>query len=103
MLLLSLAQSHDDASCRTAIAAATDVRPSNGRCFIVDESGEIIDVCNTDPALGSHPRGKLVANESAVPGDRHIDGVFWRRNAVASTSITAVASTARLAIADPTI
>jgi hypothetical protein len=81
MLPLPLARPHDDASCRAAIAAATGVTPPSGRCCIVDESGDIIDVCNADPALDSHPRGKIVASECAGPGDRYIGGAFLRQGA----------------------
>jgi hypothetical protein len=79
MLLLPLARPYDDASCRAAIASATGVTPPSGRCCIVNESGDIIDVCNADPALDSHPRGKIVASECAGPGDRYIGGAFLRR------------------------
>ncbi len=79
MLLLPLARPYDDASCRAAIASATGVTPPSGRCCIVNESGDIIDVCNADPALDSRPRGKIVASECAGPGDRYIGGAFLRR------------------------
>jgi hypothetical protein len=81
MLLLPLARPYDDASCRAAIASATGVTPPSGRCCIVNESGDIIDVCNADPALDSDPRGKIVASEYAGPGDRYIGGAFLRRGA----------------------
>ena len=81
MLLLPLARPYDDASCRAAIATATGVTPPGGRCCIVNESGDIIDVCNADPALDSHPRGKIVASECAGPGDRYIGGAFLRQGA----------------------
>ena len=81
MLLLPLARPYDDASCRAAIASATGVTPPSGRCCIVNESGDIIDVCNADPALDSHPRGKIVASECAGPGDRYLGGAFLRQGA----------------------
>ncbi len=81
MLLLSLSRPYDDASCRAAIAAATGVTPPSGRCCIVDGSGDIIGVCNADPALDSHPRGKLVADECAGAGDRYIRGAFLLQEA----------------------
>jgi hypothetical protein len=101
VLLLSLAVPHDDASCRAAIAAATGVRPPSGRCCIVDDAGDIIDVCNADPALDLHPGGKLIASENAGMGDRYTGGIFLRQYAVASTSTSAVPSTAWLPIANP--
>jgi hypothetical protein len=84
MLLLPLSRPYDDASCRAAIAAATGVAPPSGRCCVVDESGNIIGVCNADPALDSHPRGKIVASECARPGDRYISGAFLRQYAGAA-------------------
>jgi hypothetical protein len=84
MLLVPLARPFDDASCRAAIEAATGIAPPSGRCCIVDESGDIIEVCNADPALDSHPRGKIVASECARPGDRYVGGAFLRRYAAAA-------------------
>jgi hypothetical protein len=103
MLLLPLARPYDDASCRVAIAAATGVTPPSGRCCIVDESGDIIDVCNADPALDLHARGKIVASESAGPGDRYIGGAFLRRYGLASTCTDAAPQMDWLPIADQTI
>jgi hypothetical protein len=101
MILLPLARPYDDASCRAAIAAATGITPPTGRCCIVDTSGEVIGVCNADPALDVDGRGRLVVTENAGPGDRYVGGVFFRRCEVISTSPDDVASTAWLPIVDP--
>ena len=69
-LLMPLDQPFDDASCRAAIAAATGATPPSGRCCIVDAMGNVIGVCNADPALDTHPLGRLVAHDTAAPGDR---------------------------------
>ena len=103
MLLLPLVRPYDDASCRAAIAAATGVTPPSGRCCIVDESGDIIDVCNADPTLDLHPRGKIVASESAGPGDRYIGGAFLRRYGLASTCTDAAPQMDWVPIANQTI
>ena len=78
VLLLPLTRPFDDAACRAAIAEATGCKPPSGRCCVVDGSGNVIAVCNADPALDLHPQGQLVANENAVPGDRYIGGAFSR-------------------------
>ena len=78
-LLMPLAQPYDDDACRTAIAAATGVTPASGRCCIVDECGNVVGVCQADPALDAHPAGTLVASDHAGPGDRYVAGVFNRR------------------------
>ena len=77
-LLLPLTRAYDDAACRAAIAEATGYQPPSGRCCVVDKSGEVVAICNADPALDAHPQGQLVADENAVPGDRYISGVFSR-------------------------
>ena len=77
-LLLPLTRPYDDAACRAAIAEATGCKPPSGRCCVVDESGNVIAVCNADPALDRHPQGRLVTNETATPGDRLAGGVFLR-------------------------
>jgi hypothetical protein len=78
VLLLPLTGPYDDAACRAAIAEATGCKPPSGRCCVVDQSGNVVAVCNADPALDLHPQGQLVANENAVPGDRFISGAFSR-------------------------
>ena len=78
VLLLPLIGPYDDAACRAAIAEATGCKPPSGRCCVVDQSGNVVAVCNADPALDLHPQGQLVANENAVPGDRYISGAFSR-------------------------
>jgi hypothetical protein len=79
MLLLPLSEPHDDVSCRAEIASATGVSPPSGRCCIIEKSGAVITICNADPALDTHAKGQIVANEGAGPGDRYVDGVFLRR------------------------
>lgn len=76
VLLLPLARPYDDAACRAAIAEATGCMPPSGRCCVVDKSGNVVAVCNADPALDLHPQGQLVANEVAMPGDRYNSGAF---------------------------
>jgi hypothetical protein len=61
-----------------AIAEATGCKPPSGRCCVVDKSGNVVAVCNADPALDSHPHGQLIAEDIAVPGDRYITGAFSR-------------------------
>jgi hypothetical protein len=78
VLLLPLTRPYDDAACRAAIAEATSCKPPSGRCCVLDKSGNVVAVCNADPALDLHPQGRLVANDNAVPGDRYISGVFSR-------------------------
>jgi hypothetical protein len=78
VLLLPLSRPYDDAACRAAIAEATDCTPPSGRCCASDKSGNVIAVCNADPALDLHPQGQLVANGIAVPGDRYVTGAFSR-------------------------
>ena len=65
-LLLPLDQPYDDMACR----AATGVIPPSGRCCIVDADGYVIATCNADPALDTHPLGRLVMHDTAAPGDR---------------------------------
>ena len=69
-LLLPLDQPYDDMACRAAVAAATGVIPPSGRCCIVDADGYVIATCNADPALDTHPLGRLVMHDTAAPGDR---------------------------------
>ena len=69
-LLMPLDRPYDDAACRAAIATATGVTPPSGRCCIVDAHGYVIATCNADPALDTHPSGRLVAHDTAGPGDR---------------------------------
>lgn len=78
MLLLPLTRPYDDAACRAAITEATGCRSPSGRCCVVDKSGNVVAVCNADPALDAHPQGQLVADENAVPGDRYISRAFAR-------------------------
>src|SRR5205807_6356485 len=78
MLLLPLTRPYDDAACRAAITEATGCRSPSGRCCVVDNSGNVVAVCNADPVLDAHPQGQLVADENAVPGDRYISGAFSR-------------------------
>jgi hypothetical protein len=78
VLLLPLTRPYDDTACRAAIADATGCKPPSGRCCVVDRSGNVVAVCNADPALDLHPQGQLIANDIAVPGDRYINGAFSR-------------------------
>jgi hypothetical protein len=78
VLLLPLTGPYDDAACRAAITEATGCRSPSGRCCVIDKSGNVVAVCNADPALDVHPQGQLVADENAVPGDRYISGEFSR-------------------------
>jgi hypothetical protein len=78
VLLLPLTRPYDDTACRAAIADATGCKLPSGRCCVVDRSGNVVAVCNADPALDLHPQGQLIANDIAVPGDRYINGAFSR-------------------------
>ncbi len=86
MLLLPLVQPFDDASCRAAIAASTGTAVPSGRCCVIDDGGNVIGICNADPALDTHPQGELVASDHAGPGDKYIARVFFRRYVVNSAS-----------------
>jgi hypothetical protein len=78
VLLLPLTRPYDDAACRAAIAEATGCNPPSGRCCVVDRSGNVVAVCNADPALDLHPQGQLIANDIAVRGDRFSNGALSR-------------------------
>jgi hypothetical protein len=78
VLLIPLTRPYDDAACRAAIAEATGCEPPSGRCCVVDKSGNVIAVCNADPALDLHPQGQLVANDIAVPSDLYVSGALSR-------------------------
>jgi hypothetical protein len=101
-LLLPRAASHDDASCRAAIAVATGVIPPSGRCCIVDAAGTVIGVCNADPELDAHPAGRLIAHDIAEPRDRHEDGIFKRKYAVIDRASNKVAATVYLPLGNIT-
>jgi hypothetical protein len=75
-LLLPLSAPFDDTACRAAIAVATEAEPLSGRCCIIDAGGNVVGVCNADPALDTHPACQLIAHEVARPGDRFEAGVF---------------------------
>lgn len=98
MLLLPLSLPHDDASCRAAIAGATGVSPPSGRCCIIEELGNVIAVCNADPALDTHSAGQIVASERGRLGDRYVDGMFLRRYSVMSASSDVVSPEAWLPV-----
>lgn len=100
-LLLPLSAPFDDAACRTAIALATGVEPVSGRCCVIDDGGTIIGVCNADPALDTHPAGRLVAHDVARPGDRHEDGVFKREYAIVDNTTLKVSRRAYLPLDNP--
>jgi len=78
-LLLPFSAPFDDAACRAAIAVATGAEPLSGRCCIIDPGGDVVGVCNADPALDTHPTGQLVAHDFACPGDRYENGVFKQK------------------------
>src|SRR6266487_4191265 len=61
IMLLPLSEPYDDASCRAAIAAATGSVAPSGRCCVTDGAGNVVGVCNADPALDNHPQGQLLA------------------------------------------
>lgn len=86
LLLLPLSAPFDDASCRAAIAAATGAESLAVRCCIIDAGGNVVGVCNADPALDTHPAGQLIAHDVAGPGDRYEGGVFKRKNAIADNA-----------------
>src|SRR6266851_9987776 len=67
-LLLPLAQPHDDASCRAAIAAATGVAPPSGRCCIVDGAGNVTGVVQCRPGARHPPGGELGRERSCRAG-----------------------------------
>jgi hypothetical protein len=85
LLLLPLSAPIDDASCRAAIAAATGAEPLAGRCRIIDADGNVVGVCNADPALDTHPAGELITHDVAGPGYRDA-GVFKRENGIADNA-----------------
>jgi len=69
-LLMPLNRPYDDAACRAAITAATGATPPSGRCCVVDADGYVVGKSNADPAIDVHPLGRLIAHETAGPGDR---------------------------------
>jgi hypothetical protein len=100
-LLLPLSEPFDDAACRAAIAAATGGEPPSGRCCIIDGDGNVVGVCNADPALDTHPAGQLVAHELAGRGDRYQDGVFMRSYMIADDCNRHVSSLTFLPLDNP--
>ena len=101
-LLMPLDRPYGDEECRAMIAAATGVTPPSGRCCVVDDTGKVTGACNADPALDTHPAGRLVASDTAGPGDSHVSGQFLRRYAVVSTASNAVTAIRQLPVAAPT-
>jgi hypothetical protein len=101
LLLLPLSAPFDDASCRAAIAAATGAEPLTVRCCIIDAGGNVVGVCNADPALDTHPAGQLIAHEVAGPGDRYEGGVFKRENAIADNATRTGSKLAHLPLDNP--
>ena len=95
-LVMPLSAPFDDTACRAAIAAVTGAVPPSGRCCIVDAGGNVVGVCNADPALDKHPAGQLVAHDLAGPGDRYEDGVFKRKYAIADNRSREVSTLAYL-------
>ena len=93
VLWIPLDLPYDDASCRTALAAATGVVPPSGRCCVVDDDGVVIAVCNADPALDTHPRGRLIASDNAQPGDRFLSGKAVAEFGTMTDSAIAVVAT----------
>jgi hypothetical protein len=87
LLLLPLSARFDDASCRAAIAAATGAQPLAVRCCTIDAGGNVVGVCNADPAVDTHPAGPLISHNVASPGDRYEGGLFKQENAVADNAI----------------
>jgi hypothetical protein len=101
LLLLPLSAPFDDAACRAAIAAAAGAEPLSGRCCIIDARGNVVGVCNADPALDTHPAGQLIAHDVAGPGDRYEGGVFKRENAVADNASRMGSRLAHLPLDNP--
>ena len=101
LLLLPLSAPFDDASCRAAIAAATGAEPITVRCCIIDAGGNVVGVCNADPALDTHPAGQLIAHEGAGPGDRYEGGVFKREHAIADNTTRTDSKLAHLPLENP--
>jgi hypothetical protein len=101
LLLLTLSAPFDDASCRAAITAATRAEPLTVRCCIIDAGGNVVGVCNADPALDTHPAGQLIAHEVAGPGDRYEGGVFKRENAIADNATRTGSKLAHLPLGNP--
>jgi hypothetical protein len=101
LLLLPLAAPFDDASCRAAIAAATGAVPPSGRCCIIDAGGSVVGLCDADPALDTHPAGRLMAHDVAGLGDRYEGSVFKRKNAIADDATRKSSRLARLPLDHP--
>jgi hypothetical protein len=70
LLLLPLSAPFDDASCRAAITAATRAEPLTVRCCIIDAGGNVVGVCNADPALDTHPAGQRTKSLATETGMR---------------------------------
>ncbi len=101
LLLLPSSAPFDDASCRAAIAAATGAVPFAGRCCIIDADGNVVGVCNADPALDTHPAGQLIAHDVAGPGDRYEGGLFKRDSAIADNATREGSRLAHLPLDNP--
>jgi hypothetical protein len=101
LLLLPLSSPFDDSSCRAAIAAATGAVSPEGRCCIIDAGGNVVGVCNADPALDTHPAGQLIAHDIADLGDRYEGGVFKQKNAIADNATRNASRLARLPFENP--
>jgi hypothetical protein len=101
LLLLPLPAPFDDAPCRAAIAAATGAEPLAGRCCIIDAGGNVVGVCNADPALDTHPAGQLIAHDVAGPGYRYEGEVFKRENELADNATRRRSTLPHLALDSP--
>jgi hypothetical protein len=100
-LLLPLSAPYDDPACRAAIAAATGAVPPSGRCCVLDGDGNVVGVCNADPALDTHPAGQLVADDLAGPGDRYHDGVFMPSGGITDIRSREMSSTSLRPLDNP--
>ena len=80
LLPLPVSAPFDDASCRAAIAAATGAEPLTVRCCIIDAHGDVVGVCNADPALDN----PVAEASSLAPKSRYEIGDTVCRKDVAS-------------------
>jgi hypothetical protein len=62
---------HDLFTCMALVKEATGVHPADPHCAVVGDSGHVIGFVRADPALDTHPRGKIVSCGNHIRiGDR---------------------------------
>lgn len=68
MLVADKANGTDQATVKNAVQTATGVKPPNGRCAIVDGSGNVVGIISACPTLDAISGMSLVASDAAMVG-----------------------------------